>query len=165
MHAPSAHPGSIFAEMVDVADKPITDRHAQAEAIVAASPALLARLKSGDLPKGDALRFACLAGVAAVKATPTLLPLCHPLGVHHARVEAELLPDAVRFVCRVRAKAATGVEMEALTAATAAALCLIDMGKGIDRDAHIRRAQVTGKSGGRSGTYTRDAHAGGHGQS
>lgn len=148
-HAP------VFAEMVDVADKPITDRHAQAESLVAVSQDLLARLKAGDLPKGDALRFACLAGVAAVKATPTLLPLCHPLGVHHARVEAELLPDAVRFVCHVRARASTGVEMEALTAATTAALCLIDMGKGIDRDAHLRHALVTSKSGGRSGTYQR----------
>lgn len=139
--------------MVDVTEKPVTVRHAKAEALVRCSQAVLAKLGSGEVPKGDVLALARIAGIAAAKRTPELLPLAHVIGVHAAEVEVQLQPDGVRIEASVGAADRTGVEMEALTAATVAALAVVDMVKGLDRAVSIERVRLLSKDGGRSGSW------------
>jgi cyclic pyranopterin phosphate synthase len=143
------------ARMVDVSGKEPTLREAAAEAVVNLGPGLLAEILDGGTAKGDVLGVARLAGVAAVKRTPDLIPLAHPLAIHHAAVDFQ--PDAtaglLRVVCTVRARERTGVEMEAMTGATVAALTVYDMCKGQDKGIVIERARLLRKSGGRSGVY------------
>ena len=129
------------AHMVDVSAKQPTVRTATARGEVACSPQVLAALRDGTVPKGDVLAVARVAGIAAAKKVPDLLPLAHTIGVHGCQVDLE--------IC-------TGVEMEALTAVTVAALTVIDMVKGVDRSAVIRRCGITAKSGGRSGDWSRE---------
>ena len=129
------------ARMVDVTAKQPTVRSATAEAMVACSPDVVRALRDGTVPKGDVLAVARVAGIAAAKKVPDLLPLAHVIGVH----------------AEVRTADRTGVEMEALTAVTVAALAIVDMVKGVDRRAEILHARVTAKSGGRSGDWTRNA--------
>lgn len=144
--------------MVDVGDKPVTERRAVAGATVRMRPDVLATLLDAGGPKGDAMVTARLAGIGAAKRTADLIPLCHPLPLD--RIDVELEPDPnsglVTIRAEVRATARTGVEMEALTAVGVAALTLYDMAKALQRDIVIERIELHEKSGGRSGDYTRD---------
>ena len=144
------------AYMVDVTEKQPTVRSATAQGEVACSPEVLAALRDGTVPKGDVLAVARVAGIAAAKKVPDLLPLAHTIGVHGAAVELELGDDHVSIQATVRTADRTGVEMEALTAVNVAALAVIDMDKGVDRSAYIRRCGITAKSGGRSGDWSRE---------
>ena len=144
------------AHMVDVTDKQPTVRTATAQGEVACSPEILAALRDGTVPKGDVLAVARVAGISAAKRVPDLLPLAHTIGVHGAAVELELADDHVAIQATVRTADRTGVEMEALTAVNVAALAVIDMVKGVDRSAYIRRCGITAKSGGRSGDWSRE---------
>jgi len=112
-------------------------------------------LSKGTLPKGNALETARLAGILAAKRTPDLIPLCHPLLLTHVDVEAEVCRDGVHFQAAVSCKGSTGVEMEALTAASVAALTLYDMVKAVEKGASIERVQLLEKCGGKSGLYRR----------
>jgi cyclic pyranopterin monophosphate synthase len=144
--------------MVDVGDKPITARRAVAGAIVRMRPEVLATLLDAGGPKGDALVTARLAGIGAAKRTSELIPLCHPLPLD--LVGVELTPDRETGIVEIRAEARatarTGVEMEALTAVSVAALTLYDMAKALQRDIVIERVELLEKSGGRSGDYAQD---------
>jgi cyclic pyranopterin phosphate synthase len=144
--------------MVDVGGKPLTARRAVAGASVRMRPDVLASLLDAGGPKGDALVTARLAGIGAAKRTADLIPLCHPLPLD--RVDVELLPSreagTVDIRAEVRTTARTGVEMEALTAASVAALTLYDMAKALQRDIVIERVELISKSGGASGDYERD---------
>jgi cyclic pyranopterin phosphate synthase len=144
--------------MVDVGDKPITARRAVAGAVVRMRPEVLTTLLAAGGPKGDALVTSRLAGIGAAKRTSELIPLCHPLPLDV--VEVELTPDRetglVVIRAEARATARTGVEMEALTAASIAALTLYDMAKSLQRDIVIERVELLEKSGGRSGEYGRE---------
>ena len=112
-------------------------------------------LREGAVPKGDVLAVARVAGIAATKKVPELLPLAHVIGVHGARVDLEIVDGGVRIETAVRTADRTGVEMEALTAATVAGLAIVDMVKGVDRGVELREAKVLAKSGGRSGDWVR----------
>jgi cyclic pyranopterin monophosphate synthase len=148
------------ARMVDVGSKPITSRRAVASALVVLHRETLDRLWNGTLEKGDALAVARVAGIQGAKHTSSLIPLCHPLPLDRVAIELRLLPDrsAIRVFLEARTRAATGVEMEALTGAAVAALTLIDMVKGVDRTARIAEVQLELKEGGVSGRWTRDGH-------
>ena len=141
--------------MVDVSEKTATSRHAIAESYIRLSSRTLSLLRKGKLPKGNALETARLAGILAAKRTPDLIPLCHPLLLTHVDVEAEPRANGVRFVAAVSCTGSTGVEMEALTAASVAALTLYDMVKAVEKGATIERIQLLEKSGGKSGLYRR----------
>lgn len=144
------------ARMVDVSAKAVTVRVARAEGFVAISADVIALLRRGDLPKGDALAVARLAGIQAAKRTPDLIPLCHPIAIHAVDIELEIMEKGVSIKAEVRTADRTGVEMEALTSVAVAGLALIDMIKGKDRDAHITDVRVTHKSGGKSGEWNRE---------
>ncbi|MDD7581580.1 cyclic pyranopterin monophosphate synthase MoaC [Corynebacterium sp. 32222D000AT] len=143
------------AYMVDVTEKKPTVRTATAEGEVACSREVMDALRDGTVPKGDVLAVARVAGIAAAKKVPELLPLAHTIGVHGCRVDLELKDDCVAISATVRTADRTGVEMEALTAVNVAALAVIDMVKGVDRSAFIRRTGIVAKSGGRSGDWSR----------
>jgi cyclic pyranopterin phosphate synthase len=143
--------------MVDVSDKPITARRATAEAQVTVSQDTLSLVIDGTAPKGDILTVAEVAGVMAAKRTWELIPLCHPLPL--TDIAVEITPDRAAGALLIRASAATsaqtGVEMEALTAASVAALTIYDMVKGVDRGAEIHHVHLLEKSGGKSGEWHR----------
>jgi cyclic pyranopterin phosphate synthase len=143
------------AHMVDVSEKEPTDREARAEAIVRLGPKLLAEALEGGTTKGDVFGVARLAGIAAVKKTPDLIPLAHPLAIHHAAVDFTFDPEAgtVRVICTVRAREKTGVEMEAMTGVSVTALAVYDMCKGQDKSITLGPVRLLYKSGGKSGTY------------
>jgi cyclic pyranopterin phosphate synthase len=145
--------------MVDVSDKPVTARRAVAEASVAVSPETMSLVIDGGGPKGDVLSVAELAGVMGGKRTSELIPLCHPLGLSDLAVS--ITPDRAAGLLRIRAEAATtaqtGVEMEAMTAASVAALTIYDMVKGVERGVEIRGVRLVSKTGGKSGTWVRQA--------
>lgn len=143
------------ARMVDVTAKQPTVRAATARGQVACSPEVVELLRSGSLPKGDVLAVARVAGIQAAKRTPELLPLAHTIGVHGAVVDLEVTDNGVAIEATVRTADRTGVEMEALTAVSVAALAVIDMVKGTDRSAHVRDVRLVRKEGGRSGTWVR----------
>lgn len=144
------------ARMVDVGDKQVTARVAEAECRVVMSPDTAARLLDGDLPKGDALPVVRIAGIQAAKRTHELVPLCHPLALDGVEVDVDVDPSGVAHIrTRVRVTGRTGVEMEALTAASVAALTLYDMVKAVQRDVEITDLRLVAKSGGRSGDYRR----------
>ena len=145
------------ARMVDVTAKQPTVRSAGAEAMVACSPDVVRALRDGTVPKGDVLAVARVAGIAAAKKVPDLLPLAHVIGVHGVALELTIVDEGVQLRADVKTADRTGVEMEALTAVTVAALAIVDMVKGVDRSAEILHARVTAKSGGRSGDWTRNA--------
>jgi len=144
-------------KMVDVGEKPKTDRVAVATALLRMLPATRERILAGTVEKGDVLAAARLAGVMAAKRTPDFIPLCHPIAL--AGVEVELVPEDAGLRVRVRVKTVdrTGVEMEALTAVCAAALTVYDMCKSMDRGMVLDAVQLDHKSGGRSGTWQREA--------
>jgi cyclic pyranopterin phosphate synthase len=142
------------AHMVDVSAKAVTAREASARGRVLLSPAAVQALRSGTVPKGDALAVARIAGIQAVKRTPDLIPLAHPIAVHGVTVDLLVVDDGVDLAATVRTADRTGIEMEALTAVCVGALALIDMVKAVDKHARITDVRVTAKSGGRSGDWT-----------
>ncbi len=144
------------ARMVDVSGKAVTARTATASGRVLVSPEVVALLRAAGVPKGDTLAVARLAGIMAAKQTPTLIPLCHPLSVSGVTVDLEVTDEGVEITATVRTNDRTGVEMEALTAATVAALSLYDAAKAYDRSAVIERVRLLEKRGGKSGEYRAD---------
>ncbi len=141
--------------MVDVSRKTATPRSARAHAFVQIQPEALARIRRLRLPKGNPLEIARIAGIAAAKRTADLIPLCHPLPLTHIDVQARLCENGIRISTRVAARSKTGVEMEALTAAAAAALTVYDMCKAIDPSMTITDLFLVEKRGGRRGHYQR----------
>ncbi|MGD9535795.1 MAG: cyclic pyranopterin monophosphate synthase MoaC [Alphaproteobacteria bacterium] len=143
------------AVMVDVSTKPVTERSASAAASVFMQPETLKRIMEGGIKKGDVLAVARLAGIMAAKRTPELIPLCHPLALDAVSLDLRCDPkrNAVDIVVTCRITARTGVEMEALTAASVAALTVYDMCKAIDRGMRITDLRLTHKAGGKSGEF------------
>jgi cyclic pyranopterin phosphate synthase len=142
------------AQMVDVSNKAETTREATATATVRTTREVLGLLGSGGLPKGDALAVARVAGIMAAKKTPELIPLCHPLPLSKVTVDFELGAESVGILATVKTRGVTGVEMEALTAASVAALSIYDMIKAVDKHAVLSDIKVLAKSGGKSGDWT-----------
>ena len=141
------------SRMVDTSDKPETHRLARASALVRMAPATLALIRDRALAKGDVLEVARLAGIMAAKRTGDLIPLCHPLPITSATVDFTFAADLLRIEATVRVFGRTGVEMEALTAVSVAALTVYDMCKAVDRGMTITDLRLLQKSGGKSGTY------------
>jgi cyclic pyranopterin phosphate synthase len=142
------------ARMVDVSGKDITVREARAAGRFVTTPEVIELLRRDGLPKGDALAVARIAGIAAAKHTPDLVPLCHPVALHAVTVDLSLTEDTVDIVATTRTADRTGVEMEALTSVVAAGLALYDMVKAVDRGAQLTDVRLLAKSGGRSGEWT-----------
>lgn len=143
------------ARMVDVSAKEVSVRTARASGRVLVSSRVIELLRGEGLPKGDVLATARIAGIQGAKRTPELVPLCHPIAVHGVEVELSVGDDAVQIAATVRTADRTGVEMEALTAVSVAALTVVDMVKAVDKAATISDIRVEEKSGGRSGTWRR----------
>jgi cyclic pyranopterin phosphate synthase len=141
--------------MVDVSAKDVTVRTATATGRVLLSARAVAALRDGTVPKGDALAVARIAGIAGAKRTPDLIPLCHPLGLHGVTVDLLVDDSGVAITAQVRTADRTGVEMEALTSVSVAALTLIDMIKAVDKGAVITDVRLEAKDGGRSGSWRR----------
>jgi cyclic pyranopterin phosphate synthase len=147
--------------MVDVGAKPPTERRAVARAVVRLTPEAARAVAAGDAPKGDVLGVARIAGIQAAKRTSELIPLCHPLALSFVGVEGEVDAGAgvITLLAEARTTGPTGVEMEALTAVSVAALTVYDMVKGIERGAEISEVVLLEKSGGRSGEWRRSDHS------
>lgn len=143
------------ARMVDTSDKSVTTRRAIASARVLMSSATVEAIRSHQTPKGDALETARLAGIVAAKRTADLIPLCHPLPLTHVEVRADLREDGVYLEAEVATRAQTGVEMEALTAVSVAALTIYDMCKAIEKSITISEVRLESKTGGKSGDFQR----------
>ena len=143
------------ARMVDVTAKDVTARTATARGRVEVSAEVVALLRDGTVPKGDVIATARIAGIMAAKRTPDLVPLCHPVAVGGVDVDLVVHDDAVAITATVRTADRTGVEMEALTAVSVAALTVVDMVKAVDKAARITDVEVVAKVGGRSGTWSR----------
>ncbi len=143
------------ARMVDVSGKDVTARTATASGRVLVSPAVVALLRGEGVPKGDALGVARVAGIMGAKQTPSLIPLCHPLAVSGVTVDLAVGDESVDIVATVRTTDRTGVEMEALTAVSVAALTVVDMVKAVDKAAVITDVRVETKTGGKSGDWAR----------
>ena len=146
------------AAMVDVSDKAVTSRTATARVRVVMQPATLAMIEQGSARKGDVLGVARLAGIMAAKRTADLIPLCHPLPISSVKVDLgmDAAASAVEIAATVRTTGQTGVEMEALTAASVAALTVYDMCKAVDRSMRIDGLRVTHKDGGKSGEFSQE---------
>ena len=143
------------AKMVDVSDKGVTARKAIAQAIVEMAPATAVAIRDAALAKGDVISVARLAGIMAAKRTAELIPLCHSLPLDHVSVELEIEERRILITAEARTTSRTGVEMEALTAASVAALTVYDMAKAMDRGMRINGVELLEKHGGRSGTWKR----------
>jgi cyclic pyranopterin phosphate synthase len=143
------------ARMVDVSGKDVTARTARASGRVLVAPHVVELLRGEGVPKGDALATARIAGIMGAKRTPELIPLCHPLAISGVTVDLAVADDAVEIAATVRTTDRTGVEMEALTAVTVAALAVVDMVKAVDKGAVITEVRVEEKTGGKSGDWSR----------
>ena len=143
------------ARMVDVSAKEVSVRTATASGRVLVSSQVVALLRAGEVPKGDAIAVARIAGIQAAKRTPDLVPLCHPIAIHAVNVDLDVNDDHVAIVATVRTADRTGVEMEALTCVSVAGLALIDMVKAVDPSATITNVRVDTKTGGKSGDWHR----------
>jgi cyclic pyranopterin phosphate synthase len=143
------------ARMVDVSGKDVSDRRAVATGRVLVSSRVVELLRGEGVPKGDALAVARLAGIMGAKQTPSLIPLCHPLAISGVTVDLTVADDAVEITATVRTTDRTGVEMEALTAVSVAALTVVDMVKAVDKAAVITDVRVESKTGGKSGDWSR----------
>ena len=144
------------AQMVDVSEKAVTARHAIAEATLVMQPETLREILAGGLPKGDVLAVARVAGIQGAKRTAELIPLCHPLALSKVTVDFECVAnDRLKVTVNCKVSGQTGVEMEALTGASVAALTVYDMCKAIDRGMRIESVSLLEKAGGKSGTWTR----------
>jgi cyclic pyranopterin phosphate synthase len=141
------------AKMVDVSEKPITSRTAIAGARVVMKPETLAAIKAGDVKKGDVLGTARVAGIMAAKRTHELIPMCHPLLLTKVAVDFEYMEDGIAIRTLVKTRGQTGVEMEALTAASVAALTIYDMAKALEKTMRIENVRLLYKSGGKSGEF------------
>lgn len=142
------------AHMVDVGDKQMTKRTAQAQAVITMQPETLRRIAEGTMPKGDVFACARIAGIMAAKRTSDLIPMCHPLPIDGVEVEITPISETeVRLVSTLRCTHKTGIEMEALTAVSVAALTIYDMCKAIDRGMRIDQVLLLHKAGGKSGEY------------
>lgn len=141
--------------MVEVGDKDVTDRVAVAEGFVSMSPELVSRFFEGDLPKGDAAAVARVAGIAGAKRTADLIPLCHPIPLTGVELDLEPGGHGVRIAATVSTTGQTGVEMEAMTAVSTAALTIYDMVKGVERGVTIESVRLLKKTGGRTGEWVR----------
>lgn len=148
------------AHMVDVTAKSPTVRTATARGFVRCSAEVVAALRDGTAPKGDVLAVARIAGIQAAKSTATLLPLAHVIGVHRASVDLEITDDGVEIEATVGTADRTGVEMEAITSVSVAALAVVDMIKGLDRAVVMENIRIVAKSGGRSGDWVRPGEEG-----
>jgi cyclic pyranopterin phosphate synthase len=147
------------ARMVDVSAKEVTARTARATGRVLVAPRVVELLRGEGVPKGDALATARIAGIMGAKRTPDLIPLCHPLALSGVQLELSLAEDAVEISAQVRTTDRTGVEMEAMTAVTVAALTVVDMVKAVDKSAVISDVRVEEKTGGKSGDWRRSEEA------
>ena len=143
--------------MVDVSAKQVSVREACASGVLQTTAEVIGLLRADGLPKGDALAVARIAGIAAAKRTPELIPLCHPVAIHGVTVDLAVEADRVRITATVRTADRTGVEMEALTSVTVAGLALYDMVKAVDRSAVLTDVRLEHKSGGRRGDWQRGA--------
>lgn len=146
------------AHIVDIGDKAVTLRRAVARAAISGQPETIAAILGGELKKGDALAVARIAGIMAAKKTSELIPLCHPIAL--TKVEVEIMKgadDRLDILASAETRGQTGVEMEALTAASVASLTLYDMAKAIDREMTISNVQLVEKSGGKSGDFRRES--------
>ncbi|MEV0406406.1 cyclic pyranopterin monophosphate synthase MoaC [Actinoallomurus sp. NPDC050550] len=143
------------ARMVDVSAKEVSARTATATGFVRLSAECVAALRAGNVPKGDALAVARIAGIQAAKRTPDLVPLCHPIAIHGVTVDLTVQDDGVVISAQVRTADRTGVEMEALTCVSVAGLALIDMVKAVDPAAVITDVRVEEKTGGKTGLWRR----------
>ncbi|MCO5972903.1 cyclic pyranopterin monophosphate synthase MoaC [Actinoallomurus soli] len=143
------------ARMVDVSAKEVSARTATATGFVRLSAECVAALRAGNVPKGDALAVARIAGIQAAKRTPDLVPLCHPIAIHGVTVDLTVRDDGVAIMAQVRTADRTGVEMEALTCVSVAGLALIDMVKAVDPAAVITDVRVEEKTGGKTGVWRR----------
>ena len=145
------------ARMVDVSAKPATERWARARAVVRMSPATAARVVAGDLPKGDVVAVARIAAIQAAKRTAELIPLCHQLPLSHADcdLEVDAAAGTVTLIAQARTVHGTGVEMEALTAASVGALTVYDMVKGVEKGVTVEEVALLDKTGGKSGDWHR----------
>ncbi|GAA4721833.1 cyclic pyranopterin monophosphate synthase MoaC [Isoptericola chiayiensis] len=150
------------AHMVDVSAKDVTKRRATARGVLRTRADVVDRIASGDLPKGEAIATARIAGIMGAKRTPDLVPLCHPLPISGVEIDVTPADDGsgtVEITATVRTTGRTGVEMEALTAVTVAGLTLYDMIKAVDKAAVLTDIEVVAKSGGKSGDWTREGQA------
>ena len=147
------------AHMVDVGSKASTSRQAVAEATVVMNPETVSAIRDGNTKKGDVLGVARIAGIMAAKRTSDLIPLCHPIALDNVELAVELGTDSIQIRATARCTGPTGVEMEALTAASVAALTIYDMAKAIDRGMRIEGVRLLSKSGGKSGDWHADQHA------
>jgi cyclic pyranopterin phosphate synthase len=145
------------ARMVDVSAKEVSARTATATGFVRLSAECVAALRAGNVPKGDALAVARIAGIQAAKRTPDLVPLCHPIAIHGVTVDLSVTDDGVSIAAQVRTADRTGVEMEALTCVSVAGLALIDMVKAVDPAAVITDVRVEEKTGGKTGVWRRSS--------
>lgn len=145
------------AEMVDVSAKQDSVRIAVAESLVVLNPDILKALHQGEIPKGDVLATARIAGIQAAKKCAELIPLCHPLPLSKVTVDLQIEPDQVRIQATCKTTGKTGVEMEALTAASVAALTIYDMCKALDKGIEISRTRLLKKSGGKSGDWSSES--------
>ena len=143
------------SHMVDVSDRDVTVRTAEASGQVSLSAEVITMLRDKTVPKGDVLATARIAGIMGAKRTPDLIPLCHPIALHSVTVECEIDGAGVAIVAKAKTADRTGVEMEALTAVSIAALTIIDMVKAVDPSAAISYVQVDSKDGGRNGSWKR----------
>jgi cyclic pyranopterin phosphate synthase len=144
------------AHMVDVSAKDVTKRQATARGVLRTRADVVGQIASGDLPKGEAIATARIAGIMGAKRTPDLVPLCHPLPISGVEIDVVPAGDHVEITATVRTTGRTGVEMEALTAVTVAGLTLYDMIKAVDKAAVLTDIEVVAKSGGKSGDWTRE---------
>lgn len=142
-------------KMVDISAKEVTEREAIVEGFVYLESRVIRLIKNKQMEKGDVLEAARLAGILAAKKTPYLIPLCHPIPIESANIEFSLEKNRIRIIAKVKAKARTGLEMEALTATSVAALTIYDMCKPIDKNIVISEIKLLKKTGGKSGTYVR----------
>ncbi|MEO3787156.1 cyclic pyranopterin monophosphate synthase MoaC [Actinocorallia sp. B10E7] len=143
------------ARMVDVSAKEVTARTATARGFVRLSGECVTALRDGAVPKGDALSVARIAGIMGAKKTPDLVPMCHPIALHGVKVDLSIVDDGVEITATTKTADRTGIEMEALTSVTVAALALIDMVKAVDPAAVITDVRVVEKTGGKTGNWTR----------
>ncbi|NGO79355.1 cyclic pyranopterin monophosphate synthase MoaC [Streptomyces sp. YC504] len=143
------------ARMVDVSGKDVTERIARASGRVLVSPQVISLLRGEGMPKGDALATARIAGIMGAKKCSDLIPLCHPLDIAGVKLDLSVADDAVEITATVKTTGRTGVEMEAMTAVSVAALTVVDMVKAVDKGAVITEVRVESKSGGKSGDWSR----------
>ncbi len=144
------------AFMVDITHKNKTDRTAIASGEIIVSEEILNHIRNNTIEKGDVLSVARIAGIMAIKNTALTIPMCHPLLISHAKIDFELSDNAIKVICTVKVAESTGVEMEALNGVTASLLTIYDMCKAVDKSMEITNIALDYKSGGKSGTYTKN---------